>query len=58
MVDILVRKSQPSLILWFCAFLLHVLQEVAKKDYEKEKQAPEGMEWQTWEGQKVPEKKN
>lgn len=27
--------------------------EVAAKDYEKEKQAPKGMEWRTWEGEKV-----
>jgi suppressor of G2 allele of SKP1 len=27
--------------------------EVGKKDYEKEKQAPKGMEWRTWEGDKV-----
>ena len=27
--------------------------EVAAKDYEKEKQAPKGMEWRTWEGNKV-----
>jgi hypothetical protein len=29
--------------------------EVAEKDYEKEKQAPKGMEWRTWEGDKVPQ---
>jgi suppressor of G2 allele of SKP1 len=28
--------------------------EVAEKDYEKERQAPKGMEWQTWEGKKLP----
>ena len=27
--------------------------EVGEKDYEKEKQAPKGMEWRTWEGEKV-----
>jgi hypothetical protein len=32
------------------------LQEVAKKDYEKERQAPDGMEWQTWEGDKLKTK--
>ena len=30
--------------------------EVSKADYEKEKQAPAGMEWRTWEGNKVPVK--
>lgn len=28
--------------------------EVAEKDYEKERTAPKGMEWKTWEGDKVP----
>lgn len=28
--------------------------EVAKKDYEKERTAPDGQEWKTWEGQKLP----
>ncbi|GAX25318.1 suppressor of G2 allele of SKP1 [Fistulifera solaris] len=28
--------------------------EVSKKDYEKERTAPKGMEWKTWEGDKVP----
>jgi len=27
--------------------------EVAKKDYENEKQAPKGMQWQSWEGEKL-----
>ena len=27
--------------------------EVAKKDYEKERTAPKGMEWKTWEGKKL-----
>jgi hypothetical protein len=27
---------------------------VAAKDYEKERQAPQGMEWKTWEGKKAP----
>jgi hypothetical protein len=27
--------------------------EVGKKNYEEEKQAPKGMRWQTWEGEKV-----
>jgi len=26
--------------------------EVEKKDYEKEKTAPEGMEWKRWDGSK------
>eukprot|EP00527_Entomoneis_sp_CCMP2396_P006515 CAMPEP_0198140742 /NCGR_PEP_ID=MMETSP1443-20131203/3861_1 /TAXON_ID=186043 /ORGANISM="Entomoneis sp., Strain CCMP2396" /LENGTH=451 /DNA_ID=CAMNT_0043803265 /DNA_START=139 /DNA_END=1494 /DNA_ORIENTATION=+ len=29
--------------------------EVAKKDYEKERTAPKGMEWKTWEGDKLPQ---
>lgn len=28
--------------------------EVEKKDYEKDRQAPKGVEWKTWEGKKVP----
>lgn len=32
--------------------------EVHKADYEKERQAPNGMEWQTWEGKKLPMKKD
>ena len=31
-------------------------QEVAAKDYEKERTAPKGMEWKTWEGDKLPMK--
>jgi len=31
--------------------------EVSKADYETERTAPEGMEWQTWEGKKLPQKK-
>ena len=27
--------------------------EVAKKDYEKERVAPDGMEWRDWEGDKI-----
>ena len=27
--------------------------EVKDKDYEKEKQAPKGMEWRSWEGEKI-----
>lgn len=27
--------------------------EVSHKNYEEEKQAPKGMQWQTWEGDKV-----
>lgn len=27
--------------------------EVGQKNYEEEKQAPKGMQWQTWEGKKV-----
>eukprot|EP00904_Undaria_pinnatifida_P003220 jgi/Undpi1/1289/HiC_scaffold_11.g04681.m1 len=30
--------------------------EVAKADYEKERQAPKGMVWKTWEGDKLPQK--
>lgn len=30
--------------------------EVAKKDYEKERTAPKGQEWKTWEGDKLPTK--
>jgi suppressor of G2 allele of SKP1 len=29
--------------------------EVAEKNYENEKQAPKGMEWRSWEGDKVPQ---
>ena len=30
--------------------------EVEKKKYEEERQAPKGMEWRNWEGDKVPQK--
>ena len=30
--------------------------EVKKKDYEKERTAPKGMEWKNWEGDKLPQK--
>jgi suppressor of G2 allele of SKP1 len=30
--------------------------EVKEKDYEKERTAPKGQEWKTWEGQKIPQK--
>jgi tetratricopeptide (TPR) repeat protein len=30
--------------------------EVGKKDYEKERTAPKGMEWKNWEGDKLPMK--
>lgn len=29
--------------------------EVAEKNYENEKQAPKGMEWRTWEGDRPPQ---
>jgi len=32
--------------------------EVAKSDYEKERQAPNGMEWKTWDGKKLPMKED
>lgn len=32
--------------------------EVAKKDYEEERSAPDGMEWKTWEGDKVAMKED
>lgn len=32
--------------------------EVSKTDYEKERQAPKGMEWKNWEGEKLPQKDN
>ncbi|KAL7467813.1 hypothetical protein ACHAXS_008046 [Conticribra weissflogii] len=32
--------------------------EVSKTDYEKERQAPRGMEWKTYEGKKLPMKKD
>ncbi|KAI2496445.1 SGS domain [Fragilaria crotonensis] len=31
--------------------------EVKEKDYEKEREAPKGMEWKTWEGEKLDKKK-
>jgi len=30
--------------------------EVKDKDYEKERQAPKGMQWKNWEGDKLPQK--
>ena len=33
-------------------------QEVAKKKYEEERQAPKGMEWRSWEGDKLPQKES
>ena len=30
--------------------------EVSKKDYEKERTAPKGLEWKNWEGEKLPMK--
>ena len=30
--------------------------EVKEKDYEKERQAPNGMQWKNWEGDKLPQK--
>eukprot|EP00639_Heterosigma_akashiwo_P002967 CAMPEP_0194578044 /NCGR_PEP_ID=MMETSP0292-20121207/12599_1 /TAXON_ID=39354 /ORGANISM="Heterosigma akashiwo, Strain CCMP2393" /LENGTH=236 /DNA_ID=CAMNT_0039430579 /DNA_START=278 /DNA_END=988 /DNA_ORIENTATION=+ len=32
-------------------------EEVSQKDYEKERTAPDGMEWQTWEGKKLETEK-
>jgi tetratricopeptide (TPR) repeat protein len=32
--------------------------EVKKKDYEKERVAPKGQEWKTWEGDKLPMKED
>eukprot|EP00536_Pseudo-nitzschia_multiseries_P011121 jgi/Psemu1/243577/estExt_Genewise1.C_3630025 len=32
--------------------------EVKKKDYEKERTAPKGVEWKTWDGDKVPMKED
>lgn len=34
----------------------HRRPQVGKADYEKERQAPKGMEWRTWEGDKLPQK--
>lgn len=33
-------------------------QEVAKKKYEEERQAPKGMEWRSWEGEKIKQIEN
>lgn len=30
--------------------------EVGNTDYEKERQAPHGMQWKTWDGDKLPQK--
>ena len=30
--------------------------EVKEKDYEKERQAPNGMQWKNWEGDKLKQK--
>mmetsp|Transcript_94135 Transcript_94135/g.141041 ORF Transcript_94135/g.141041 Transcript_94135/m.141041 type:complete len:426 (+) Transcript_94135:83-1360(+) len=32
--------------------------EVSKKDYEKERTAPKGVEWKNWEGEKLPMEKD
>ena len=32
--------------------------EVKAKDYEKERTAPSGQEWKTWEGDKLPMKED
>ena len=32
--------------------------EVGEKDYEKERQAPKGVEWRNWEGKKLPQVKD
>ena len=32
--------------------------EVSKKDYEKERQAPKGMQWKNWEGDKLAQKED
>lgn len=45
---------QVSVYCFFCFFLFLV--QVGKADYEKERQAPKGMEWKTWEGDKLPQK--
>ena len=29
--------------------------EVSQTDYEKQRQAPKGMEWRSWEGDKIPQ---
>jgi len=33
-------------------------QEVGTTDYERERQAPKGVEWKTWEGDKAPQKES
>lgn len=38
----------------FCCVFCFV--QVGKVDYENERQAPKGMEWKTWEGDKLPQK--
>lgn len=30
--------------------------EVSQKNYEDERQAPKGMEWKNWEGDRLPQK--
>ena len=32
--------------------------EVGEKDYEKERQAPEGMQWKNWDGNKLDKEGN
>jgi hypothetical protein len=32
--------------------------EVALADYDKDKQAPKGMEWKSWAGEKLPQKES
>lgn len=32
--------------------------EVGEKDYEKERQAPEGMQWKNWDGDKLDKEGN
>ena len=29
--------------------------EVSQKNYEEERQAPKGMEWKNWEGDRLPQ---
>ena len=33
-------------------------EEVKEKEYEKERQAPKGVEWKDWEGKKLPMKED
>ena len=33
-------------------------EEVKEKEYEKERQAPTGVEWKDWEGKKLPMKED